>query len=192
MPVEEDAPATSGDPAARPRSGRRRRWLIALAVVAVLFLGATARLFIWPGTGMPSRVGALVSLDTPGGTLGRALRLAAQHRAPDLVISLGTPRSGYGCPRPVPGVRLICFNPDPGTTRGEAEYVGRLAHRYHWRSVAIITITPQATRARLRMERCFRGPVYVLGTPIPLASWPYQLGYEWGALAKALIWQRAC
>jgi hypothetical protein len=195
VPVEEEASVTSGGPAARSRSGRRRRWrrrLIALAVVVVLFLGATARLFVWPDRGMPSRVDALVSLDTPGGTLSSALRLAGQHRASSLVISLGTPQSGYGCPRPVSGVRLICFNPDPGTTQGEAEYVGRLARKYHWRSVAIVTITPQGTRARLRVERCFGGPVYVVGTPIGLVSWPYQIGYEWGALFKALFLQRSC
>jgi hypothetical protein len=190
----EGASVTSGGPAARSRAGRRRwrRSLIALAVVVVLILGATARLFVWPDRGMPSRVDAVVSLDTPGGTLSTALRLAAEHRAPNLVISLGTPQSSYSCPRPISGVRLICFNPAPGTTQGEAEFVGRLAHKYHWRSVAIITITPQDTRARLRMERCFSGPVYVVGTPIRLTSWPYQVSYEWGALLKALFWQRSC
>ncbi len=194
MPAEE-ASVTSAAPAARARTRRRRRWrrwLIALAVLIVLFLGITARLFVWPDQGIPSRVDALVSLDTPGGTLGTALRLAERQHAPNLVISLGTPMSGYGCPHPVPGVRLFCFNPDPGTTQGEAEYVGRLARKYHWRSVAIVTITPQETRARLRVERCFSGPVHTVGTPIGLTSWPYQVGYEWGALFKALFLQRSC
>jgi hypothetical protein len=194
VPAEEASTTTSG-PATRPRAGRRRRWrrwLVALAVLIILFLGFTARLFAWPDQGMPSRVDALVSLDTPGGTLDTALRLAREQRASNLVISLGTPMSGYGCPHPISGVRLICFNPDPGTTQGEAEYVGRLAHRYHWHSVAIVTITPQDTRARLRVSRCFSGPVYTVGTSIGLASWPYQVGYEWGALFKALFLQRGC
>jgi uncharacterized SAM-binding protein YcdF (DUF218 family) len=173
---------------------RRRwfRWLIVLAILVVLFLGASARLFVWPARGMPPRVDALISLDTPDGTLSTALRLAEAHRAPNLVISLGTPQSGYGCPRPISGVRLICFNPDPGTTRGEAEYVGRLARRYHWRSVAIVTVTPQDTRARLRVERCFSGSVYVMTMPIKFISWPHQITYEWGALVKALVLQRSC
>ena len=115
---------------------------------------------------MPATVSAIVSLDRPGGTLNTALRLAEQRRASFLVISLGTPESGYGCPRPIAGVRLICFNPSPGTTQGEAEFVGRLAREYHWRSIAVVTITPQASRARLRIERCFGGPVYVVTTPI--------------------------
>ena len=89
-------------------------------------------------------------------------------------------------------MRHISFNPSPGTTQGEAESVGRLAHKYHWRSIAVVTITPQASRARLRTERCFGGPVYVVTTPIRLVSWPYEIAYEWAALVKALTVQRGC
>ena len=177
----------------RPRLRRGLRRLgAALAGVVIVVAAATARLFVWPDRGMPPKVSAIVMLDTPGGTLSTGLRLAAQHRAPYLVISLGTPESSYGCPQPVAGVRLICFNPSPGTTQGEAEFVGRLARKYHWSSVAVVTITPQDSRARLRVARCFAGPVYVVTTPIPLASWPYQIAYEWGALTKALVAQRNC
>jgi hypothetical protein len=48
------------------------------------------------------------------------------------------------------------------------------------------------TRARLRIERCFAGPVYVVTTPIALTSWPFEIAYEWGALARALVVQRRC
>ena len=129
MPVEEAPVQSGGSTRQSPsRRGRRRRRLVAaLAVVVVASLAATARLFVWPDQGMPPKVSALVSLEHPGGTLGAALSMARQHRAPFLVISLGTPESGYGCPRPIAGVRVICFNPSPGTTQGEAEFVGRLA-----------------------------------------------------------------
>ena len=203
MPAEE-VPLSSGEftgrqPPGLPqraRPGRRgrhwRRVLITLAVVVLVAVAATARLFVWPDRGMPAKVSAIVSLDRPGGTLSAALRLAAQHRAPYLVISLGTPESGYGCPRPIARVKLICFNPTPATTQGEAEFIGRLARKYHWDSVAVVTITPQDSRARLRVERCFAGPVYVVTTLISPVSWPYQIAYEWGALVKALVVQRAC
>jgi hypothetical protein len=55
-------------------------------------------------------------------------------------------------------VHVICFDPNPATTTGEAEFVGRLARKYHWQSIALVTITPQDSRARLRVERCFKGP----------------------------------
>ena len=61
--------------------------LITLAVVFCVICLATARLFIWPDQGMPPRVDAIVMLDSPGRPLNVALRLAAQHRAPFLVVS---------------------------------------------------------------------------------------------------------
>jgi uncharacterized SAM-binding protein YcdF (DUF218 family) len=89
-------------------------------------------------------------------------------------------------------VELICFDPDPGNTRGEAEYFGLLARRYHWNSVTLVTTSPQDTRARILVRRCFAGSVYVVTAPLPAASWPYQIAYEWGALLKALFVYRAC
>lgn len=160
--------------------------------LVVLFAAATARLFVWPAQGMPPRVSAIVMLAGPGERLPVALRLAREHRAPMLVVSLG--QHGYSgpCPPAVPGVRLICFEPDPGDTRGEAEFVGRLAARYHWRSVVLVTGPEQDTRARIRVQRCFGGSVYVVTGSLPLSVWPYQIAYEWGALFKALVLQRGC
>jgi hypothetical protein len=175
-----------------PRGKGWRKVLIALAAVFLVMCAATARLFIWPELGMPSRVDAIVVLDSPGHPLNFAVRLAAQRRAPFLVVSQGTLASRDPCPRQIPGVTLICFNPTPPTTRGEAEFVGRLAKKYHWQSIAVVAITPQDTRARLRVERCFPGQVYVVTAPIGLSAWPYQIVYEWAALVKALAIQRAC
>jgi hypothetical protein len=188
-------PGGAEGPAGRPRSRRRTRRrtaLIVLAVAVVTVSALTARLFIWPDRGMPARVSAIVMLDTPGNSVRAAVRLARQHRAAVLVISQGTYLSGYGCPSPIPRVKLICFNPMPATTQGEAEFVGRLAKKYRWHSIAVVTITPQDSRARLRLERCFAGPVYVVTRPVALASWPYEIAYEWGAMIKALVLQRSC
>lgn len=158
----------------------------------MLFVAATARLIVWPAQGMPSRVDAIVMLAGPGNRLPVALRLAREHRAPVLVVSRG--QHGYGgpCPPPVPGVKLICFDPDPGDTRGEAEFAGRLAKQYHWHSLVLVTAREQDTRARIRMRRCFSGSIYAMTGSLPLGSWPYQIAYEWGALFKALVLQRTC
>jgi hypothetical protein len=149
----------------------KRRVLIAFIMVVLLLFGATARLFIWPAQGMPPKVDAIVELAAQDDPLGAALR----H-----------------CPRPVPGVELVCFYPSPATTQGEAEFAARLAARRHWSSLVLVTTTPQATRARLRLERCFPGHIYVVTSPIPLGGWPHEIAYEWGALLKALLFQRAC
>ena len=141
---------------------------------------------------MPARVSAIVMLAGPGDRLRLAVRLAREHRAPILVVSRGNQGYGGPCPRPVPRVRLICFEPSPASTRGEAERVGRLARRYHWRSVALVTTTVQDSRARQRVARCFGGPVYVVTVGLPWTSWPSQIAYEWAATVKMLVLQRSC
>jgi hypothetical protein len=161
----------------------------------VLFIGfcvATAELLIWPDRGMPPSVSAIVMLDGPGHPLNMALRLAAQRRALYLVVSQGIPVAHDPCPPTPPGVTLICFHPDPATTRGEAEFVGQLAKKYHWSSIAVVVTRPQASRARLRFARCFPGQIYVMTAPIKFRLWPYEIAYEWGALAKAVAFQRTC
>ena len=182
----------------RPRpGGAPRRWRITVRVAAVIlagFVALTARLFICPEQGMPAHVDVIVMLNGPGSRLDTALRLGWEQRAPVLVISRGSPYWGHGsiCAPKMPQVTVICFDPFPATTRGEAEFAGRLARRYHWRSIALVTTTPQDTRARLRLERCFSGDVYVVTAPLPTRDWPYALVYEWGATIKAFFLQRAC
>jgi hypothetical protein len=77
---------------------------------------------------------------------------------------------------------------DPG--RGKS--AGRLAAKYHWHSIVLVTITPQDSRARLRFERCFNGKVYVMTGPIHAYRWPYEIAYGWGAIIKAPTVQRSC
>jgi hypothetical protein len=163
-----------------------------MTVLLALFVSATARLFIWPADDNPRRVDAVVLLAGPDAPLGAAVHLARTFRAEYLVVSQG--HEGYGglCPPPVPRVRLICFDPEPATTRGEAQYAGRLARKLRWHSIMLVTITPQEWRARQRMQRCFDGSVYATGAGIPLYSWPYQIAYQWGATVKMLVFQRAC
>ena len=174
---------------------RQRRVAVGVVIVAALFVAATVRLFVFPAQGMPAHVDAVVMLDGPGnsGRLAAALRLAKEHRAPTLVISRGTKLSEVGsCPSPMRGVKVSCFNPSPATTQGEAEFVGLLSRHDRWMSVALVTVAPQATRARLRLSRCFPGKVYVVTAPLPAKQWPYELAYEWGATLKALSFQRGC
>jgi uncharacterized SAM-binding protein YcdF (DUF218 family) len=179
-----------------PRHKRRRGLRVALSVIAcliVVFGAVTARLFIWPTQGAPAHASAIVMFEGLDDRLSVAVRLAEQHRAPVLVVSQG--REGYGgpCPSPVRGVRLICFDPNPPNTRGEAEFFGRLARQYHWQSVILVTGLEQDTRARMLMSRCFGGPVYVVTTPIgSLAGLPLSVAYEWGAFIKALAQTRSC
>ncbi len=177
-----------------PAMRRRRRIVLGTALVVVLALAAAAaRLFVWPAQGMPARVDAIVMLDGSGDRLPVALALARAHRAPVLVVSQGTVQPGQSrlCAPRLAGVRVICFHPDPPTTRGEAEYVGRLASHYHWHSIALITSTPQITPARTRLGYCYAGRIYPVAAPLSAAAWPPSLLYEWIATASAEI-QHTC
>jgi hypothetical protein len=55
-----------------------------------------------------------------------------------------------------------------------------------------VTITPQASRARFRVGRCFSGHLYVVTTPIRPGMWPFELVYQWFAMLKAVFLQRSC
>jgi uncharacterized SAM-binding protein YcdF (DUF218 family) len=172
-------------------SVRRRAFAAVMALVAA-FLLVTARLFVWPAEGMPAQVSAIVMLAGPGDRLPVALQLAREHRAPMLVVSQGWQGYGGPCPLVVPAVKLICFDPNPGNTRGEAEFAGQLAKRYHWTSVVLVTTRAQDTRARIIVRRCFGGSIYAVTASLSASAWPYQIAYGWGALAKALVLQRSC
>jgi uncharacterized SAM-binding protein YcdF (DUF218 family) len=172
--------------------GWRRKTIAVVGTLIVVFAAATARVLIWPVEWTPAKADAIVLLAGPGDRLPVALQLARQHRAPVLVVSRGWMGYGGPCPPATPGVRTICFEPNPGNTRGEAEYIGALARRNAWHSLVLVATRPQAVRAQLLFGRCFSGQVYVATTTLPLSNWPYQVAYGWGALVKAALWVRGC
>lgn len=161
-------------------------------VLAVVFTALTARVIVWPPQGMPAHADAIVLLAGPGARFAVAEQLAREGRAPVLVVSQG--HLGYGgpCPSAIPRTRIICFDPDPADTRGEAEHVARLARQYGWRSVVLVTTREQDTRGRLLLGRCYSGSIYAVTAAEPWYEWPYQIAYGWGALFKALFLKRGC
>ena len=176
----------------RPTTARGRIVAV-LGLLAVLFLVATARLFVWPPTDTPAHADAVIALGGDPGQLRakEALSLAGSGDAPVAVISLGgTPPAP--CPKPVARVRVLCFRPDPLDTRGEAEHVAALVAREHWRRIIVVPERSQATRARLLFERCTDVTMLVVPVTDPFAHLPYDVVYEWGALVKALVVHRSC
>lgn len=175
------------------RSKRRRHVLTGFGLIVALWCALTAKLFVWPAMDPVAGTHAdvILMLGGPGKRLRTALSLARRHAAPVLLLSV--PSLPSSCPGvSVPGVQVECFVPDPASTRGEAQYFGRQARAHGWKSVIVVSTVQQATRARLRVKRCFPGTVKVVGVPLdPLQSMYYTI-YEWGAMAKALLWQRAC
>jgi hypothetical protein len=177
---------------------RRRRRLAIVSVLTVLIAGfgvATMKLLVWPAQGMPASVDAIVMMNGPGGRLDTALALGWEHKAPMLVISRGAAAFGHSgdCAPRIPKVTVICFDPQPSTTQGEAEFFARLARRYHWKTVTLVTITPQITPGRIWLRRCLPGvTVYAVAAPLHALRWLELVPYEWGALLKAELLDRSC
>jgi hypothetical protein len=190
----------SPDARRRPWPRRRfRRFLrYVLSVALVVAAGLTfvsARWYVWPQQdAMPAHVDAIVMLDGPGDRRETALDLAWAHRAPVLAISVGTTHyaAGKSCAPRIPRVKVICFGPNPATTQGEVEFAARLAARYHWHSIVLVAVTPQDTVARLRLDRCFGGNLYIVNGHLAAWQWPLLVVYEWGSTLKALTLQRSC
>ena len=181
------------------RPARRRglvwRLVIGLAIVVGGLAVATAHWFVWPPQqAAPTHVDAIVMLNGPGDRLTTALDLAWAHRAPMIVISRGSQYWGHGsvCAPKIPRVTVICFDPNPATTRGEEEFAARLDKRYHWQSIILVAIKPQDTPARIWAGRCFSGKTYVINASLPTSDWPYQIAYQWGSTIKAFFQPGNC
>jgi uncharacterized SAM-binding protein YcdF (DUF218 family) len=174
------------------RSRRGRRVLIALGVLFALFCGATAWLFIWPTTGMPARVDAIVVPGGPGNRIAAAIALAEQGRARYLVLSEGEYVPSQLCGGHVGTATVLCFMPNPDTTQGEAEATARLAKEYGFRSIVLVTTPDQTWRAELRFGRCYGGEIYAVTTPLAKHLWPLMIAYQWAATFKAEIVNRSC
>jgi hypothetical protein len=176
----------------------RSRWSRIVAAVAVLVVLAvvalTLRLFVYPDLNPPEHSDAIVVLGGNGaGPFDEGVALAKAHDAPTLVFSLVP---AYSCEPSVvhlPSERILCFRANPQTTQGEARSIAHLAAVHHWDRIIVVMPTVQATRARLRIGRCYSGQVLEVGVQPPgFWAWVRGIGYEWPALVKALVLQPSC
>jgi uncharacterized SAM-binding protein YcdF (DUF218 family) len=172
----------------------RRRVRIALVAAVVVLLVVlvtfTWTLFIRPATNGPAKVDAIIVLGGSGDRLQKGIALAEEGYAPYLVISSN---GMFPCPSGPPHVQTFCFIPMPPTTQGEARAAAQLAAVHHWKRVIVVSSVPQTTRARIRFDRCYQGVVlYDPASPGGTGEWIDNVVYEWGALVKALVFQRAC
>ncbi len=173
---------------------KRRRLLIRLALVlgliAVIVAAITARYFVWPSVGTPTTADAVVVLGGPGDRYNTGARLVREGLAPVMVAS--SDRDSGDCPGTMTDVPIICFTPDPYSTRGEARYVADLARERGWHHLIVVTSVGQASRAQLRLERCFDGDIDVVAVrPVGLRVVRDAI-YEWGATFKALVLEPDC
>jgi uncharacterized SAM-binding protein YcdF (DUF218 family) len=171
------------------------KWLLVVValVAGAVWLALTVALFYRPTEQKPGRADAVVVLGSRShpDRLQLGLRLAQARVAPVLVLS-APPADSPLCADNAP-FEVICFTPDPFTTRGEAESIGRLAAKHGWRSVVLATSNYHAVRAKLLVRRCFHGSVSVRhSAPRGVLSTFEASMHEWGGLIYALTLARGC
>lgn len=171
----------------------RRLLTLVLAVVLAAFTTATLRIVFFPTQDEPGAADAVVVLSgSKHERLDRGLELIRDGVAPVLVISGGLdPRQPKAPPLcragEFEGARVLCFTPDPDSTRGEARQVAELADRYGWKRILLVTSTFHVTRARMLFDRCLDGDADAVGTPYPWRDAPLAIAGEWVKLGLSLV-----
>lgn len=160
--------------------------VVTLSVWAVL---ATAA-FRYPHIDPPAETDAYYLLASPGGV--NALQDVDKWLPPGKPLLISATPDGMTLPlfqqacadtsRPV-----ICVDPSPPTTQGEAQNLARIAQEQGWHSVTVITHRSHITRSRMLMERCFGGEVRMDVRDVEHGKWTWlrALVYESGAVVKA-------
>ncbi|WP_312033878.1 MULTISPECIES: YdcF family protein [unclassified Rhodococcus (in: high G+C Gram-positive bacteria)] len=180
------------------RRARWPRWTFVLVVAAVL--GATAAsvpTYVEPQLDKLHRADAILVLGGPSHeryTYG--LDLAHEGLAGRVLLSDPSGGSDEWLDR-LCGKRftfsVVCFDPDPATTAGEAKTFRDFAIAGGWNSVIVVTFTPHVSRARYTIQRCFGGEVMMAASPanISAADWVWQSGYQTAGYVRSLF-QQGC
>lgn len=176
------------------RTGKRRvrRWaLSALVVLVVAWFVACFVVVQHPTVNKLTQADAVLVLGSADqGRIDEAKSILNQHLATQLVVSdpaPDDPRVKRLCAEPIPGVTITCFQPEPSTTRGEAEEIRRLADAHHWSKLIVVTSAYHVSRARLIVSRCFPGRVEMASSAgtYSLGTWAYQYVYQTAGYVKA-------
>jgi uncharacterized SAM-binding protein YcdF (DUF218 family) len=169
-----------------------------LAAAFLAWVGATLYLFVLPPTDAPGQADAVVVLS--GGRDSRlepAVRLVERKVAPVLVIS----GAGYDpewqtarhlCAGGASGYRVVCFDPHPYSTHGEAEAIARLARANGWTRLDVVTSRYHVFRAGMLVRRCYHDHLAMIGTPSPFLTTLSAIFTEWAKLVYQLTIQRSC
>jgi uncharacterized SAM-binding protein YcdF (DUF218 family) len=177
-----------------------RRLLIVFAVLVAAWLVACAVLFVWPPaeTGAPARANAVVVLSGAANRLTKAQQLIRAGVSPVLAISSVRQTPNWHAARRLCRAgrylraRVLCFEANPYSTRGEAETMSRIARRHRWSSLVIVSSTFHLTRAKLLFQRCYAGKLSFVGSSTPWWKLPGEWVSETAKLTDQLVFHRSC
>lgn len=176
------------------RRRRFRRVIVAVGLILTATVLAGLPVYVRPQIDRPRHADAIFVLGGPDYrryTYG--FELGADGWAPDVVVS--DPSEGddlwlrHSCGRTHPTFDLICFAPNPPTTKGEGRELRRLAALHGWRTVIVVTVLPHVSRARFILEQCFDGELVMVALPVrlPMWEWMFHYGYQTAGYARAVV-----
>lgn len=175
--------------------------LVALIVAIPGLVLAGLPIFVYPQIDPLRHADAIVVLGGPG--LRRyefGLDLARQGYASTVVFSnpIGPDTDVTEVSDPchagkMDGFTVQCFGPNPDTTKGEAEEIGRLAKAQNWKTLIVVTFTPHISRARYIVEKCFSGDIVMAASPKKMspAYWAWMYIYQTAGYVRAFL-DRGC
>jgi uncharacterized SAM-binding protein YcdF (DUF218 family) len=168
--------------------------VLPLAVLA--WAAAVSILYALNHGARPVRADAVVVLQGSKTRLPVGLRLVREGYAPLLVISRGdrkkVERRLCSGRQRLPHVRVVCFDAEPTSTRGEAEFIGRLARRRGLARIDVVTSQFHVFRARIVIERCYHGDLRMVGAPQETWKLPWLALTETAKLVYQLAVARSC
>lgn len=189
--TRDELQASTAPPAVTSRRLRCfRRTAICGSVLLTAAIVAALPVYVRPQIDHLHRADAILVLSGYGeDRYAMGLDLQAQGWASTVVVSRGPDdtRMTDFCATPDP--KLLCFVPDPVTTKGEARELRRLANQYGWRTVIVVTFRPHISRARFILEKCFDGVLIMVASPahIPLSRWAFEYAYQTAGYLRAVL-----
>jgi uncharacterized SAM-binding protein YcdF (DUF218 family) len=96
------------------------------------------------------------------------------------------------CAKGASGYRVVCFDPHPYSTHGEAEAIARLARANGWTRLDVVTSRYHVFRAGMLVGRCYHEHLSMVGTPSPFLTTLSAVFTEWAKLLYQLTIQRSC
>lgn len=158
----------------------------------VVFLAEGVALAWWtlhPRQEELRRVDALLVLASNYDSASPAIRLAEQDVADLLIISVPKGATNELCENQPADPDVVCFDPVPVTTQGEAIVDSQLAREHGVRSLGVVTFDYHLERARFVVGRCWDGELRAYGFT-PERGWgqrAYDLTYAMAAYGKAFL-----
>ena len=161
----------------------------------LIWILVAVNLFIYPAAAavdVPAEADAVVVLaGASSERLPVGLALVRDGHAPVLVLSTtstpGNQETDALCAAASP--KIICFSPEPMTTRGEARAVARLARNHGWDSIIVVTSRYHVTRADLNLDQCNRAKITMVASEPDFGAgeWLGRLVEETGGVGAGLL-----